>query len=178
MKNFPLLGIIFAIVAFLFIIDAIFWGLFQVAVIVLFLVENWWLPLLLLAYIIWLFISDFKTKKTKNVEVTYTETKDEKRKRLKSYENVFILKINSGKGKVTVGSSLLFPPKKIGWIRINKFFTNEQENLKKVFKRGINLNKYLTFGDKVDVDDDESRLYYVEFKDQWDHNSMYLDLKK
>ena len=50
--------------------------------------------------------------------------------------------------------------------------------MEKVFKSGTNLNKYLTFGDKLDVDDDESLLYFVEFKDQWDYNSMYLDLKK
>ena len=52
-------------------------------------------------------------------------------------------------------------PTKIGWFRLTDFFTDKQEELITKFSAGTDVSKDIKFGDKVDKDDADSLLYFV-----------------
>ena len=94
---------------------------------------------------------------------------------------IYVVKVNPGKGTVTVADAKLSSddftvlgesattssgerPTKIGWFRLTDFFTDKQEELITKFSAGTEVTKDIKFGDKVDKDDVDSLLYFVEAK--------------
>tara|TARA_B110000908_G_C9871946_1_gene278738 strand:- start:23 stop:313 length:291 start_codon:yes stop_codon:yes gene_type:complete len=94
---------------------------------------------------------------------------------------IYVVKINPNKGTVTVADAKLASdnftvlgeeattssgerPTKIGWFKLAEYFTDKQEELHTKFSAGTEVSKDIKFGDKVDKDDSDSLLYFVEAK--------------
>ena len=92
---------------------------------------------------------------------------------------IYVVKVNQEKGTVTVADVQLASddftvlgedattssgerPTKIGWFRLTDFFTDKQEELITKFSAGTDVSKDIKFGDKLDKDDVDSLLYFVE----------------
>tara|TARA_A200000159_G_C7003187_1_gene206576 strand:- start:107 stop:397 length:291 start_codon:yes stop_codon:yes gene_type:complete len=92
---------------------------------------------------------------------------------------IYVVKVNPNKGTVTVADAKLTSddftvlgedattssgerPTKIGWFRLTDFFTDKQEELITKFSAGTDVSKDIKFGDKLDKDDVDSLLYFVE----------------
>ena len=92
---------------------------------------------------------------------------------------IYVVKVNPNKGTVTVADAKLSSddftvlgesattssgerPTKIGWFRLTDFFTDKQEELITKFSAGTDVSKDIKFGDKLDKDDVDSLLYFVE----------------
>jgi hypothetical protein len=93
---------------------------------------------------------------------------------------IYVVKVNQEKGTVTVADVQLASddftvlgedattssgerPTKIGWFKLTEFFARKEKHLKK-FRPGTEVTKDIKFGDKVDKDDVDSLLYFVEAK--------------
>ena len=91
---------------------------------------------------------------------------------------IYVVKVNPGKGTVTVADAKLNTddftvlgeaattssgekPTKIGWFRLTDFFTDKQEELLTKFSAGTDVSNDIKFGDKVDKTDADSLLYFV-----------------